>query len=60
MERVVLILTPEGFGTGFFIEKNTVLTNRHVVEEAGELVWIVFPEQKELHKAWVNKLSGQF
>jgi S1-C subfamily serine protease len=31
----VLVVTDKGFGSGFFIDANTVVTNRHVIEDAG-------------------------
>lgn len=32
MSAVVVIKTPEGLGTGFFIDPKTIITNQHVVE----------------------------
>lgn len=42
-QAVVLVLTPGGSGSGFFVTPNTLVTNAHVVEGAGDKIVLIGP-----------------
>ena len=63
---VVLVRTKNGFGTGSLLKDNTILTNRHVVADAREII-VIFkpsdpsgkPNDDEVVQADVIKLDSQ-
>lgn len=42
-QAVVLVLTPSGSGSGFFVNADTVVTNAHVVADAGGKILLIGP-----------------
>ena len=63
---VVLVRTKNGFGTGSLLKDNTILTNRHVVADAREII-VIFkpsdpngkPNDDEVVQADVIKVDSQ-
>ncbi len=64
--NVVLIANTQvdgdsGFGTGFFISEDLILTNQHVVENAeNDMVEVAFPESDDFFSAQIIKISKKF
>ena len=58
--NVVFIATDDGFGTGFFIDENRILTNRHVVENAQGVVKVFRPSSVQSFDASVIGMSEDF
>ena len=59
-KSVVFVAADDGFGTGFFIDENKIVTNRHVVENAKGVVRVFRPNGVEAFEATVMELSDEF
>ena len=60
VKNVVFIYAGDGFGTGFFIDENKIVTNRHVVENAQGVVKVFRPNSGDSFDASVIGLSEDF
>jgi hypothetical protein len=57
---VVFIATDDGFGTGFFIDQNRIVTNRHVIENVQGVVKVFKPNGVESFDASIIGMSEDF